>query len=593
MPIAKFQMPDGRIARFEVAEGTTPEQAQIQIQQMVESGQLEQPATPQEQPASPRPETMEAQQPEEDNIEALRQKIIENPAGATVAEFGSAVNRGAVNLLDFFGPKAINSALELAGVDARIPEIAETEIGKAATTGQFMEPGLAREAVRTAGEYVAPGAVAGQTARTLAKTVPLARTTGERVIQQLGSTRAAQDVTGAALAGGGREVGGAVGEEVGGETGRQVGEFAGSLLFPIGGALVKESGKSLVTKGAKKLLEESAPTIQGLKTAARSVYNELDRLGVNINPSAVTRLSNQLNSVVKKEGFNETIHPKVNAALKEFQKVKDTPQSLSQVDTLRRVAKAAADSNEPSEKRLGSLMLNRIDDFLDSAGKNELTKTGKDVGGKYRDARQLWRRAKKGEQLEEAFKKAELQATGFENGIRNQFRSILNSKNKSKGFTKEEIEAMRGLVKGSTVQNMAKMLGRFGLSEGQASNMLMGYGGIIGGAAAGGPVGAVAVPAIGQVSKKLAQKLTREGAKGADIIVRAGNNGIDVVKAYMKAVPAKQRTPQELTELLLRPDISLEGLKVAARSAPKNQKSLINDAAFLVNAIKSAQEEEQ
>jgi hypothetical protein len=31
MPIARFQMPDGRIARFEVAEGTTPEQAQQQI----------------------------------------------------------------------------------------------------------------------------------------------------------------------------------------------------------------------------------------------------------------------------------------------------------------------------------------------------------------------------------------------------------------------------------------------------------------------------------------------------------------------------------------------------------------------------------
>lgn len=31
MPIARFEMPDGRIARFEVPEGTTPEQAQIMI----------------------------------------------------------------------------------------------------------------------------------------------------------------------------------------------------------------------------------------------------------------------------------------------------------------------------------------------------------------------------------------------------------------------------------------------------------------------------------------------------------------------------------------------------------------------------------
>jgi hypothetical protein len=40
MTIARFQLPDGRIARFEVPEGTTPEQAQMMIQQqLAEMGQ--------------------------------------------------------------------------------------------------------------------------------------------------------------------------------------------------------------------------------------------------------------------------------------------------------------------------------------------------------------------------------------------------------------------------------------------------------------------------------------------------------------------------------------------------------------------------
>jgi hypothetical protein len=38
MPIAKFQFPDGRIGRFEVPDGTTPEQAQALIEQMIGSG---------------------------------------------------------------------------------------------------------------------------------------------------------------------------------------------------------------------------------------------------------------------------------------------------------------------------------------------------------------------------------------------------------------------------------------------------------------------------------------------------------------------------------------------------------------------------
>jgi len=37
MPIARFEMPDGKIARFDVPEGTTPEQAQAQIEQFVAS----------------------------------------------------------------------------------------------------------------------------------------------------------------------------------------------------------------------------------------------------------------------------------------------------------------------------------------------------------------------------------------------------------------------------------------------------------------------------------------------------------------------------------------------------------------------------
>ena len=35
MPIARFEMPDGRVARFEVPEGTTPEQAQSMIAKVV------------------------------------------------------------------------------------------------------------------------------------------------------------------------------------------------------------------------------------------------------------------------------------------------------------------------------------------------------------------------------------------------------------------------------------------------------------------------------------------------------------------------------------------------------------------------------
>ena len=54
MPIARFQLPDGRIGRFEVPDGTTPEQAQSMIQAQLST--LGQPAAPQL-PESLRPRT--------------------------------------------------------------------------------------------------------------------------------------------------------------------------------------------------------------------------------------------------------------------------------------------------------------------------------------------------------------------------------------------------------------------------------------------------------------------------------------------------------------------------------------------------------
>lgn len=533
------------------------------------------------------------QQPAEQPISEAGQAILDLPGGPAVSEFAAAVSRGTINLLDFVGPDQINAALQIAGSETRVPTLGEQPAVQKATTGGFMDPGLARQAVRTAGEFVTPTGAVGGAVRTAAQRLPrVTKTLGQGVLQQAAATPAATELTGAALAGAGSEVGAEVGEAVGGERGEKIGRLAGGLGLAIAPAIIKESVKGLITQGAKSLLKESAPTIDGLKTAARGVFKEIDNLGITINSSSINRLSNQLAGLTRKEGFNQTIHPKVGAALKEFEAVKNSDQSLSQLDTLRRVAQGAAKSIEPDEARLGTLMTNRIDDFLDNLGRANFSSAfKKDVGAKYRDARQLWRRAKKGELIEESFNKAHLQASGFENGIRTQFRSILNNKKKARGFTSEELDAMKQVVKGGSLENMAKMIGRFGFSEGQASNMLMGSLGVAGGAAIGGPAGAVAVPLIGQLSRSFAQRLTQKGAEGADLIVRAGKDGLAITKAYMKITPPKQRDARELTELLLRPEINVGSLQRAAKAFKGKDRTLINDSVFLTNAIKATEEE--
>jgi len=72
-----------------------------------------------------------------------------------VLEAMAAVNRGAVDMADL--PATLgNAVLELSGSDQRIPTIKGSALGKAATTGGYMEEGLGRDIVMAAGELAAP-----------------------------------------------------------------------------------------------------------------------------------------------------------------------------------------------------------------------------------------------------------------------------------------------------------------------------------------------------------------------------------------------------------------------------------------------------
>jgi len=177
-----------------------------------------------------------------------------NDAGNVAMEAMTAVNRGAVGLLDII-PNQLNNITELAGQGRPAPNISETFPG--AVTGDYMEPGLARDAIQTGGEFIAPGGAAGSALRGAAKALPQIATAGESMLpaitRQLGASTPAMDVVGAGLSGIGLEGGGELGEAVAGEKGRAVGEVIGSMAAPLAAAkiLPKISPKQAFIKARK------------------------------------------------------------------------------------------------------------------------------------------------------------------------------------------------------------------------------------------------------------------------------------------------------------------------------------------------------
>ena len=322
------------------------------------------------------------------------------------------------------------------------------------------------------------------------------------------------------------------------------------------------AAKARLAKGRiAREISDSVPSVDQLKSTARAVYKEIDDAGVAVKTSAYDALVDKITSVTKKAGLDHRTTPKAAGALDVFTDLKGKSVSVTELDTLRKVAQGVAKSIEPAEAALGMRMIETIDDFLDTAGPSILVLPegveAAKIAKNYRTARDMWGRAKRGEILEEAFFKARNQASGFENGIRTQFRSIINNKRVRKFFTKEEVDAMTKVVRGDTKQNIARLIGKLGFSEGGATNIVGGALGAVAGAVIAGEVGAVAVPLIGQVSRKLAQRMTVRGAEFADTVIRAGKNAGEITRAYLKHTPKAQRSATELSELLTRGDIDL------------------------------------
>lgn len=348
-------------------------------------------------------------------------------------------------------------------------------------------------------------------------------------------------------------------------------------------------------KGAKlspkvaEAIQQAAPDLQTIKKATTQAYKDLDNLGIKIKPEVFDRFADGLQAKLSKEGLkingpSEQLFPKSSSALKTIIAEKGLPKTASELETLRKVASGAAKSIDPPDARLGSIIVDQIDSALDNLSNQ--------IGGKFKEARGLAQRGFKSQAIQDMIENASHTASGMENGLRIEARKLLKNKKKRRGFTSDELAALKKIEQGTTASNTAKFLGKFGISEGQATSMLGVSIGAGGGGALGsmfGPIGAAAgaitVPLLGQIAKNTAQRLTLNSTKYADDLARSGKNAKAVTRTYLKHTPVSKRSVSDLTDLLLDQNLKLSDIKSLPTSATGTAK-LVADAKFFAEEIK-------
>mgnify|MGYP003647819846 FL=1 len=356
-------------------------------------------------------------------------------------------------------------------------------------------------------------------------------------------------------------------------------------LFGVKGLKGSKLKGQRLSSNVGEAIQQASPAFNDIKTAKNAAYLELDNLGVKIKAETFDKFADNLTKKLNKEAIDQTVTPKSFAALQRIIDQKGTPKTLSEMDTIRKAARAAANDIDKSDARLGNIIIGEIDDGLDNLSV--------EIGGKFKNARSLAQKGFKSQEMQDLIENASLQASGFENGLRIGARQLLKNKKRIKGFTADERAALRDLVEGDLKSNTAKKLSRLGFGNGAATNHLgasssIGIGGILG-SVFGGPmgtaIGVITPPIIGKLAADVVEKLTLNKLKFADDLVRAGKNAKAVTRAYLKHTPIAQRNVDDLTGLLLSNDLNLSDIKALPKSAEGTAK-LIADAKFFAEEIK-------
>lgn len=341
-------------------------------------------------------------------------------------------------------------------------------------------------------------------------------------------------------------------------------EVTEAAIAPAADTAMAFGPTSAGAKVAKALLPKpEIPTTEELHAAGSAAYKVADQSGIQIKPEAFRDMVSDLVSELKNSGFDKDVQPKSAAAVRRLgQEVSSrkpqtsteavtkmvdgkrviselktiekpsTPVSISEFDTIRKVAQAAAKSNEPDERRVAGIIKGAMDDFLSNITENDVVSGDIQAGAAaLKQARELWGRYSKSSEIDRLFDNASLSAgnysaAGYENALRNEFKTLARNQNRMRKFSAEEQDAIRAVAKGNKTLSALTKLGKFSPTSGFFGGVLSGE---IALKAAANPA-LLAIPGIAAVAKYAANKMRASLAERARATVAGGKSAADTMK---------------------------------------------------------------
>lgn len=305
-----------------------------------------------------------------------------------------------------------------------------------------------------------------------------------------------------------------------------------------GGTLGALTGGAMGLVGAKMAKPSAkAPTPEELAGRATAAYKSAEDAGVVVSQSSWSQVVDDIATKLKDKGMHPRIHPKTAAALDELVNSQGTQPALKEIDTLRKIARQAAASNEPSERKLARTIIDKIDDYVSNLSAKDVVAGDAEAGAAaLKQARALWMRKSKTEAIGDLIERARNQASqfsgsGFENALRTQFRNLAQNPRRMRVFSEAEQDAIRSVARGGTFSNALRFVGKMAPRGVVSGGFNLGVGVGI------DPTLGFATMAAGEAGRRGATALTSRNAQRAVDMMATGGN----LPQPQQLLPAYQR----------------------------------------------------
>lgn len=263
----------------------------------------------------------------------------------------------------------------------------------------------------------------------------------------------------------------------------------------------------------------NAPTADELAAKGGAGFKAAEASGDAIPADSYANFLQDAENTLAKNKLKPQLHPQLSAVWDEMSKNLGKDMSIEDLITERRLLDIPLRTTAPEladQRRIALLLQKSLDSFVDKETAQ---------GGPLANARSLWSAYRKVDTLTGAIDRAQYAASGFENGLRMEFRKMLRNPDQYlRGYSEDEIKVMKQIVNGTPITKALRFFGKLGPNRSGSAGLVGTSIGAGAGAYAGGPIGAAAVPAAGMLASKGSEASTLKLAEYLRALAASGGS---------------------------------------------------------------------